>query len=73
MLHKSDKAAKILAREITETTASLNQTKSSQGKLRGVTYKGSYKIDGGRTVASVYVWTRQNMVSTKAVAIEMND
>ena len=69
----SDKAAKILAREITETTASLNQTKSSQGKLRGVTYKGSYKIDGGRTIASVYVWNRQNMAATKAVAIDMNN
>ena len=69
----SDKAAKILAREITETTASLNQTKMSQGKLRGVMYKGSYKLDGGRTIASVYVWNRQNMTATKAVAIDMNN
>ena len=62
-----------MAREITETTASLNQTKMSQGKLRGVMYKGSYKLDGGRTIASVYVWNRQNMTATKAVAIDMNN
>jgi hypothetical protein len=45
----------------------------SQGKLRGVTYKGSYKLDGGRTIASVYVWNRQNMTATKAIAIDMNN
>jgi hypothetical protein len=50
----------------------LEQTKTAQGKLRGVRFISGYVTDEGRTYNAVYKFERKAMDATRVLGNEMN-